>query len=164
IFRLPAGMAAQVRSPWLLLGVWALAGVLSLCGALTFAEMGGMFPRAGGQYVFLREAFGDRVAFLYGWSFFWVIQTGIIAAVAVAGAFFAYDGWNQSAFVAGEVRDPQRNVPRSMMLGVLVVMLVYLLANVVYLHVLPMGPIVHGGPGGGPTPTLASDVAKVLFG
>src|SRR5438552_17651009 len=84
-------MAREVGSPWLLLGVWVLCGLLSLAGALTFAEMGAMFPRAGGQYVFLRQAFGDRVAFLYGWTFFWVIQTGIIAAVAVAfSGFFAF--------------------------------------------------------------------------
>ena len=249
IFRLPSVMAEQLGSAWLLLGVWVLCGLLSLAGALTFAEMGAMFPRAGGQYVFLREAFGERVAFLYGWAFFWVIQTGIIAAVAIAfsgfvsfffpmtafhqqllamgvigvlslvnlvgvaygslvqnvftalkvaailalvalgfvltgasdsfsrpalpdgaggglvgavglamvAAFFAYDGWNQSAFVASEVKDPQRNVPRSAILGVLVVMAVYVLANAVYLWVLPFDQVVG-------TDTLAADAARVLFG
>ena len=251
IFRLPSVMAEQLGSAWLLLGVWALCGFLSLTGALTFAEMGAMFPRAGGQYVFLREAWGDRVAFLYGWTFFWVIQTGIIAAVAIAfagfvsffwpmaafhqqllamavigalslvnlvgvaygslvqnvftalkvgailalvalgfflaggsssfsgpaipadggagaglvgaiglamvAAFFAYDGWNQSAFVASEVKQPQRNIPRSAILGVLVVMGVYVLANAVYLWVLPFDQVVG-------TPTLAADVARALFG
>ncbi len=248
IFRLPSSMAAQVGTPWLLVGVWVLCGLLSLAGALTFAEMGAMFPRAGGQYVFLRQAYGDRVAFLYGWTFFWVIQTGIIAAVAtafagffavlvplsglqvklvamgviallsavnyvgvkygglvsnvftglklialaalvvagfvlvkgagnyampvvspstpnvvgavglaMAAAFFAYDGWNQSAFVASEIKEPQRNVPLSMLLGTLGVMLVYVLANLVYVHVLPFDQVSH-------TATLASDVAKVLFG
>lgn len=257
IFRLPAQMAAQLDSAWLLLGVWVLCGLLSLAGALTFAEMGAMFPRAGGQYVFLREAFGERVAFLYGWAFFWVIQTGIIAAVAIAfsgflgsfvpmtgfqqqllamgvilvlsainlvgvsygalvqnvftalkvaailslvalgfvltgaadglsrpvlpadaaggglvgaiglamvAAFFAYDGWNQSAFVASEVKDPQRNVPRSAILGVLVVMIVYVLATAVYLWVVPFDAIVAGGPDGAPTPTLAADAARILLG
>lgn len=249
IFRLPSTMAGQLGSAWLLLAVWVLCGLLSLTGALVFAEMGGMFPRAGGQYVFLREAFGDRVAFLYGWTFFWVIQTGIIAAVAIAfsgfvgfflpmtgfqqqllaigvigalsvvnlvgvsygalvqnvftalkvaailalvalgfflsgastsfaqpaipagtgvgivgavglamvAAFFAYDGWNQSAFVASEIKDPQRNVPRSAILGVLIVMVVYVLANAVYVFVLPFDQVVG-------TPTLAADVARVLFG
>lgn len=249
IFRLPAQMAEQLGSPWLLLGVWVLCGLLSLAGALTFAEMAAMFPRAGGQYVFLREAFGDRVAFLYGWTFFWVIQTGIIAAVAtvfaaflavfvpmdafaqrlvamalIAGlslvnyvgvkygglvsnvfttlkvgaiaalvllalvlaspssslsqpvlpagagvglvgaiglamssAFFAYDGWNQSAFIASEIKSPQRNVPLSMMLGVLTVMTVYVLANLAYVFVLPFDQVSS-------TPTLAADVGRALLG
>src|SRR5438552_17584429 len=86
-------MAREVGSPWLLLGVWVVCGLLSLTGALCFAEMGAMFPRAGGQYVFLRQAFGDRAAFLYGWTFFWVIQTGIIAAVATAFAGFLAFLW-----------------------------------------------------------------------
>jgi APA family basic amino acid/polyamine antiporter len=249
IFLLPSRMAGLVQSPWLLLGVWVLCGALSLTGALCFAEMGGMFPRAGGQYVFLREAFGDRASFLYGWTFFWVIQTGIIAAVAyafatflaflvpltgfqvklvaigligaltlvnyvgvkygavvsdvftglkvlaiaalvvlgfalarastsfaapvvpagagpslvgafglaMAAAFFAYDGWNQSAFVASEVKDPQRNVPRSAILGVLVVMLVYVLANAAYVFVLPFDRVQGTG-------TLAADAAQALVG
>ncbi|MFA5860772.1 MAG: amino acid permease [Candidatus Thermoplasmatota archaeon] len=248
IFLLPSSMARQVGSPWLLIGVWVLCGLLSLAGALTFAEMGAMFPRAGGQYVFLRQAFGDRAAFLYGWTFFWVIQTGIIAAVAtafstflsflvplsgfeikliamgiialltlvnvlgvrygaavsdvftglkllalaalivlgfvlarastsfaapvvpksttglvgafglaMAAAFFAYDGWNQSAFVAAEVKRPQRNVPLSMLIGVLVVMTVYVLANAVYAYVLPFDQMQA-------TTTLAADTAEVLLG
>jgi APA family basic amino acid/polyamine antiporter len=248
IFRLPSAMAAELGSAWLLIGVWVLCGLLSLAGALTFAEMGAMFPRAGGIYVFLRQAFGDRMAFLYGWTFFWVIQTGIIAAVATAfagflaflvplsplqvklvamaliaalsavnyvgvkygglvsnvftglkvaalaalvllgfalakgagnfsaplvnpatvglvgavglamtQAFFAYDGWAQSASVASEVRDPQRNVPLSMLFGTLGVMVVYVLANLVYVHVLPFSQV-------SATSTLAADVASVIFG
>lgn len=248
IFRLPSLMAGELGSAWLLIGVWILCGILSLTGALTFAEMGAMFPRAGGQYVFLKQAFGRRTAFLYGWTFFWVIQTGIIAAVAwafagflaflvpmslfaqklvamgviavlslvnwvgvkyggvvsnvfttlklsallglvllgfvlakgagnfaapavnpsttnlvgaiglaMAAAFFAYDGWNQSAFVASEIKDPQRNVPLSMLLGTLGVMAAYVLANLVYVHVLPFQAVAG-------TTTLASDVAKVLLG
>lgn len=248
IFRLPSTMAELAGSPWLLMLVWIVCGLLSLAGALTFAEMASMFPRAGGQYTFLREAFGKRTAFLYGWTFFWVIQTGIIAAVAtafagflsflvpmtafqtklvamaliallslvnyvgvkygglvsnvftglkvaaigglvvlgfvladastsfsmpalpegepnlvgslglaMAAAFFAYDGWNQSAFVASEVKDPKRNVPLSMLMGTLTVMAVYVAANAVYLWVLPFDQVVG-------TPTLAADVARVLLG
>jgi APA family basic amino acid/polyamine antiporter len=251
IFRLPASMAAQVGTPWLLLGVWVLCGLLSIAGALTFAEMGAMFPRAGGQYVFLREAFGDRPAFLYGWTFFWVIQTGIIAAVAfafagflsflvpltpfqvklvamglilllsavnyvgvrygglvsnlftvvklgaiaallvlgfvlaspstsfdlpivepnatgvvgavglaMAAAFFAYDGWNQSAFVASEIKNPQRNVPLSMILGTLTVMTVYVLANLVYVYVLPFDQVIATADTG----TLGAEVARAILG
>ena len=253
IFRLPASMAAEVGSAWLLVGVWVLCGLLSIAGALTFAEMAAMFPRAGGQYVFLREAFGGRTAFLYGWTFFWVIQTGIIAAVAfafagflsflvpmtgfqvklaaislilllsavnyvgvrygglvnnvftaakvgaiaalvllgfvlatgagnfdapalpqgaaplgvvasvgtaMAFAFFAYDGWNQSAFVASEIKDPQRNVPRSMILGTLTVMAVYVLANLVYVHVLPFDAITATAATG----TLGAETAEAILG
>lgn len=253
IFRLPAVMAERVGSPWLLIAVWVLCGLLSIAGALTFAEMGAMFPRAGGQYVFLREAFGDRPAFLYGWTFFWVIQTGIIAAVAfafagflsflvpladfqvklvamglilllsavnyvgvkygglvnnvftavkvgaiaalvllgfllargagnyaaplvpegvaggsvvasfglaMAAAFFAYDGWNQSAFVASEIKDPQRNVPLSMILGTLTVMTVYVLANLVYVHVLDYDAIVATSASG----TLGAETASAVLG
>src|SRR5687768_9818635 len=89
IFLLPATTAALLGSPGLVLLVWVVCGLLAITGGLTVAELGGMFPQAGGQYVFLREAFGPRVAFTYGWAFFWVIQTGIIAAVATAFAVFA---------------------------------------------------------------------------
>ncbi len=251
IFLLPSSIATLVPAPGMMLLVWVACGVLSLFGALTFAELGAAYPRAGGQYLFLKEIFGRRVAFLYGWTFFWVIQTGIIAAVAVAFALyvdvfwalgpfqvklvaialilglsavnylgvryggivgnvftiakvaailaivilgftladgtgelfspfvpaggattgslvsafgaamvlclFAFDGWNQSAAIASEVRDPQRTVPRSMLLGVLVVLAVYLLANLVYLHVLPIDAI-------GGTSTLGADVARVFLG
>jgi len=72
---------------WLLLA-WALAGLLTITGALCCSELATMMPRAGGVYVFLREAFGSAVGFLYGWTLFLVIQTGTIAAVAIAFAKF----------------------------------------------------------------------------
>ena len=84
IFRKPGVMAAQVGSPELLLGVWLLAGVVSLLGTLSNAELASMMPRTGGQYVFLRRAYGPFVAFLYGWALFAVIQSGSIAAVPFA--------------------------------------------------------------------------------
>src|SRR5436853_3125808 len=68
---------------WLVL-VWALAGVMTVLGALAYAELAAMMPQAGGQYVYLREAYGPLFGFLYGWTFFLVIQTGTIAAVGVA--------------------------------------------------------------------------------
>ncbi|MGZ8842639.1 MAG: APC family permease, partial [Pyrinomonadaceae bacterium] len=77
-----------VGSPGWLLVAWALAGVLTITGALSCAELAAMMPRAGGQYVFLREAYGPSIGFLFGWSLFLVIQTGTIAAVAVAFANF----------------------------------------------------------------------------
>lgn len=88
ILILPGIMLADVGSPTLVLLAWLLGAILTVAGALTFAELGTMFPRAGGQYVFLRESLGDRWAFLYGWSNFWVVQAGILAAVAVAFATF----------------------------------------------------------------------------
>ena len=68
---------------------WALAGVLTITGALCCAELAAMWPRAGGQYVFLREAYGPSIGFLFGWGLFLIIQSGTIAAVAVAFANFA---------------------------------------------------------------------------
>lgn len=88
IYRLPSSMMALVQDPAILVMVWIAAGAVAVCGALTLSELAGMFPRAGGQYVFLREALGRRWAFLYGWSMFWVIQTGIMAALAVVFAEF----------------------------------------------------------------------------
>lgn len=248
IFLLPSRMANDVGSPALLLAAWVVCGFVSLFGALTFAEMAGMYPRAGGQYVFLREAWGDAVGFLYGWTWFTVISTGIIAAVATAfalfvsvlfpltafqvklvamatilaltavnyvgvkyggavsnlftilkvaailalvvagftlaenpsnpfategfapaaglaggfglamlAAFFAYDGWVQATFVASEVKNPQKTVPRAMLIGTLIVMGVYVAATAVYLYVLPFGHVAS-------TSTLAADVARAVLG
>ncbi|HEX8708080.1 MAG TPA: amino acid permease [Pyrinomonadaceae bacterium] len=88
IFIVSAKSAALVGSPGWLLAAWGLAGVLTITGALCCTELAAMMPRAGGQYVFLREAYGPAVGFLFGWSLFFVIQTGTIAAVAVAFADF----------------------------------------------------------------------------
>src|SRR6266705_1352117 len=88
IFIVSAKSAALVGAPGWLLAAWAIAGVLTITGALCCAELAAMWPRAGGQYVFLREAYGPSLGFLFGWSLFLVIQTGTIAAVAVAFAKF----------------------------------------------------------------------------
>ncbi len=88
IFIVSADIARTVGSPAWLLGVWALTGVMTLLGALAYGELAAMYPKAGGQYVFLREALGPLVGFLYGWTLFVVIQTGTIAAVAVAFSRF----------------------------------------------------------------------------
>lgn len=249
IFLLPSQIAQQVPAPGLVLSVWVVGGLLSLFGALTFAEMGAMYPRAGGQYVFLREAYGNGAGFTFGWFNFWVNITGTIAAVAYAcaiylGVFwsfdpfqtklvaigviwfltlvnwfgvrhggvvgdlstiakvaailglvvlgfwlgdgtgqvltpllpadvaggalavgfglamvsvlFAYDGWASVTFVAHEIRDPQRTIPRAALLGTLIVMATYLLANAVYLHVLPLAAVAA-------SERLAFDVAATLF-
>ncbi len=88
IFIVSADIARNVGSSGYLLLVWALAGFLTIIAALSYGELTSMFPKAGGQYVFLREAYNPLIAFLYGWTFFLVIQTGTIAAVGVAFAKF----------------------------------------------------------------------------
>jgi APA family basic amino acid/polyamine antiporter len=88
IFIVSADMARQIGSPGWLLVVWLLTGILTVCAALSYGELAAMMPRAGGQYRYLREAYGPVVGFLYGWTLFTVIQTGTIAAVAVAFAKF----------------------------------------------------------------------------
>jgi basic amino acid/polyamine antiporter, APA family len=256
IFRLPASMMAKVQSPGLLLLVWVVGGLFTITGALTFAEMAGMFPQAGGQYVFLRESLGKKWAFLYGWTMFWVIQSGIIAAVAVvfgefnrilfgfdpvwvpafavgcivflslvnyvgvkfgglvnnlftvakvgallllvvlgfilgdpghstfgqeisgspAGgalfaafilamlqAFFALDGWPQAAYVAPEVKEPRRNVPRAMIMGVLAVTLVYIAATAVYIYLVPAGDFLTINDSGG-SKIISAEAARVFAG
>lgn len=88
IFIVSADMARALKSPGLLLASWILAAVMTILAALCYGELAAAMPRAGGQYVFLREAFGPLFGFLYGWTLFFVIQTGTIAAVVVAFAKF----------------------------------------------------------------------------
>ena len=93
IFIVSAEIAREVDSPALLIGAWAVAGFMTIVAALSYGELAAMMPRAGGQYVYLREALGPLWGFLYGWTLFLVIQTGTIAAVGVAfgkflGVFF----------------------------------------------------------------------------
>jgi APA family basic amino acid/polyamine antiporter len=84
IFIVSAEIAREVNSPALLVGAWVVTGFLTIVGALSYGELAAMMPRAGGQYVYLREALGPLWGFLYGWTLFLVIQTGTIAAVGVA--------------------------------------------------------------------------------
>ena len=88
IFIVSADITRSVGSAGWLILVWILTGVLTLTAALSYGELSGMYPKAGGQYVYLKEAFNPLVGFLYGWSFFTVIQAGSIAAVGVAFAKF----------------------------------------------------------------------------
>jgi len=84
IFTTSGFLAGELSHPLVLLGVWVAGGLLTLCGALTYAELGSMFPRAGGDYQFLKEAYGPLAGFLLGWLSFWVISPGSIAALAIA--------------------------------------------------------------------------------
>ncbi len=274
IFRKPGVMAAQIGSPLLLLGVWLLAGVVSLFGTLSNAELASMMPRTGGQYIFLKRAYGPFVAFLYGWALFAVIQSGSIAALAyvfaeyttrlvalpeaspslaafafhvpligdvapfkefgvkglaatvilvlttinylgvrfggvvqnvfsiakmgamvglaiavavtpgvgqlanltvvsstihptglawwaavaaaLQGAFWAYDGWQKITYIGGELKSPQRDLPRSLILGILLVTALYMLMSTVYAFVLPIDEMMQSR-------LVAADVAERCF-
>lgn len=232
IFRVPTSIAALVGEPWAILALWVAGGALALCLALLLSELAAMFPRAGGMYVFLREAFGDAVAFVYGWTYLlvnpaaWatiamacaeftgyfvpldetaqrlvamaiiavlcainVVSTrwgaaaqnvstgakfvmllalvglvfatadggggafaiaardGIVAPsmsawlLALVAVMWAFDGFAGFCALAGEVRDPQRNLPRALLLGVSSVTVLYLLVNAALLYALPVDRI-----------------------
>jgi APA family basic amino acid/polyamine antiporter len=253
IFTNPYVVAQQVHTPFLILGAWAVGGLIALSGAFIYAELSSQSSESGGQYVYLRDALHPLVAFGYGWSLLFVIQTGGMAAVAlifanhvfelvgarvtdlraallasaalavltiincigvragsvtqnvfmvlkliaiaalvafgltVAGpaqtaesaihagspvtlgqsliafgaalipAQFAYGGWQTACFVAGEVREPRRNLPRGLLFGVLGVIVVYLSVNYVCVHVL-------GAEGLAQTKTPASAVMRLALG
>jgi APA family basic amino acid/polyamine antiporter len=91
IFMTTGFIAEYLPSPGMILIVWLIGGFVALSGGVSFAELGAMFPKAGGQYIYLREAYGPLAGFLYGWGFFWVIEGGGIAALAVGfGEYFGY--------------------------------------------------------------------------
>src|SRR5580693_6431674 len=101
IFLTAKDIAGPLPHPMLFLLVWVIGGVVSLFGCAAFAELGSMFPESGGQYIYLREAYGDLVAFLYGWMLFSVANGGSIAALAVAAA--AYTGELVPAISQGHI-------------------------------------------------------------
>src|SRR6187551_3635013 len=98
IFIVSADISRNVGSAGWLVMVWVITAIMTIIAAVSYGELSGMFPRAGGQYVYLKEAYNPLVGFLYGWSFFSVIQTGTIAAVAVA--FAKFSGYFVPAFRA----------------------------------------------------------------
>src|SRR6266705_3705724 len=104
IFANPSEVAHRVHTPFLILGVWVLGGFIAMCGAFIWAELATRFPEAGGQYVYLREAYHPSVAFVYGWGLLLVTQTGGMAAVAVIFARYFREltgtDWNNSAIAA----------------------------------------------------------------
>lgn len=101
IFLKPGNIAAECGNFWLIISVWVFGGVLCILGALCFAELATMLPRAGGIYVYLREAYGQPVAFLYGWSEFLFSRPAAIGALAVAfvGSMSLALGWHNAAYV-----------------------------------------------------------------
>ncbi len=266
IFLTPGAIAAVLPRPALFLLVWVVGGLITLLACFAFAELGGMFPEVGGQYAFLREAYGETPAFLYGWMLFTVGGTGTVATLAVAFAeyfgamlpvfsirmgivtvagwtltrghivalvaiaaltlinvlglrrgatlqniatflkfgaiatfvvlgtligngtwshfhdvsssatqlttgnwqlfsavgvaliavFWGYDGWVYITWVAGEIKDPQRTLPRALVAGVIIVAVCYISMNVVYLYALPVGEIAG-------EQTIARAAAVALF-
>ncbi|HEX2076240.1 MAG TPA: amino acid permease [Longimicrobium sp.] len=247
IFRVPAGVAERVETVGAFSLIWVVGAVVALMGALTIAELAAMYPRSGGIYVFLREAYGPLPAFLFGWTELLVIRPSALGAIAMifaeyAGRLFgygpewvrwvaagailllglanirsvnwgavvqnlstaakvaaivglaaaafllgdggggalanpngmapaswagfglalvsvmwAYDGWADLTFMAGEVKDPGRTMPRAIIGGVLAVAAIYLTIVTAYLYILPMHEMA--------TSTLvASDVAQRIFG
>jgi APA family basic amino acid/polyamine antiporter len=265
IFLTAKDIATPLPQPMLFLLVWVLGALISLCACFAFAELGSMFPDSGGQYIYLREAYGDLTAFLYGWMLFAVANGGTIAALSVASAayagqvfpvvsqehvvvavagivvtrahllglllialltyvnvvglrwgallqnvstwtkftamaafvvlgfaigkgnwshfsshnaplslglsptqlisalgvgliavFWAYDGWVYITWVAGEVKEPRRNVPLAMVLGVLAVGVIYIAMNVTYVYALPMKEVAAHE-------TIAHAAAAALF-
>lgn len=262
IFLTAQDVAANTRSPFLFLAIWVIGMVITMLACFAFAEMGAMFPDAGGQYVYLREAYGEFVAFLYGWMLFTVgiggtnaalaagfslylgrafpvlatehavlligpfaftrghvvaliaiaLQTIINAfgvhkgailqnvatwvkfaaiggfvilglafghgswthyssslppaagtpqllsglGVALVAVFFAYDGWVYISWVGGEVKDPERNLPRALVGGMVLVGVIYLAINAVYLYALPMTGIAA-------STTVAQSAAATMF-
>ncbi len=268
IFIVAADISRQVNSPGLMILTWLVTAAMTLTAALSYGELAAAMPHAGGQYVYLREAFGPMWGFLYGWTLLLVIQTGTIAAVAVAfakftgvfapwisaenylfgrgrfglttqellaivvvlllswsntrgirtgavvqnvftfaktaallglvgfgflvgrnaaavyrnfgdfwpeggwlfpnirlvgvamvGALFSSDAWNNVTFTAAEVRNPKRNLPLSLALGVGIVSLLYIGCNFVYLNVLPLEAIQHA-----PEDRVATAAASAILG
>jgi APA family basic amino acid/polyamine antiporter len=268
IFIVSADISRQVASPGLMLMTWVITAVITMIAALSYGELAAMMPQAGGQYVYLREAFGPLSGFLFGWTLFLVIQSGTLAAVAVAfakfagvyvpwisahnrlagigpfgvssqqlvaitvlvllswvntlgvrtgarvqntftfakvgallglvflglavgshpqavsenfghfwgnadwsfttirlvgvamvGALFSSDAWNNVTFTAGETRNPRRNVPLALALGVGIVSILYISCNLVYLRNLPLEAIQHA-----PEDRVATAAASAILG
>ena len=280
IFIVSADITRNVGAAGWLVAVWLLTGFMTLTAALSYGELSAMFPKAGGQYVYLKESYNPLLGFLYGWSFFAVIQTGTIAAVGVAfskfagyffpslemtdanillqmgflkiypaqvlsiviivlltyintkgvqggkmiqstftitklaslfgligfgfllaskasiwdanwanawemktiasdnsttpifgvailgaiaasmvGSIFSSDAWNNVTFIAGEIKNPKRNIGLSLFLGTLIVTVIYISANLMYLSVLPLNEIANA-----PADRVAVAASNVIFG
>ena len=247
IFRTPSTVATDVGTLGAIALIWILGGVIALFGALTLAELAAIFPRSGGIYVYIREAYGPLPAFLFGWTELLVIRPSALGAIAVIfatytaslfgypesavrwiamvaiivlalanmrslllGAFISnlttgakvaalagvaliafafgdpatgalsgsftlaptswtgfglaliavmwtYDGWADLTFVAGEVKDPERTMPRALLLGTSIIIAIYLLVNLAYLYVLPINEMAA-------SPLVARDAATKIFG
>src|SRR5437870_697412 len=140
IFRTPAAIAQRVDDVPLFLLSWVLGGAVTLCGALTYAELATLFPRSGGIYVFIREAFGPLPAFLFGWAELLIIRPGAYGAISITSAAYTLR-------VLG--LDPAARA--------VTVVALYLAANLVYLHLIPIQQVKGAE-------LVAADVARMLLG
>jgi len=250
IFLTPAAMVRDLVAPVWVLAVWVLMGGMAVCGALVFGELASRYPQAGGVYVYLREAWGPRVAFLYGWKCFLVMDPGLTAALAagltsylpyvvaigpraqlgagiaiivglaliniagvrlgarvmallsvaklallavvmlagilapsgdwgrfvpliqrpagavpivgalagaIVSAFFSFGGWWDLSKMGGEVREPQRTLPRAIAYGVCIVTLLYVSTSVAFMYLVPLERVASGE-------TFAAQAGQALFG
>src|SRR5580700_9497599 len=129
IFIVSADMARQVGSVGWLLGSWVITGLLTIAAALAYGELAAMMPRAGGQYVYLREAWSPLCGFLYGWTLFMVIQTGTVAAVGVGFARYLGILWpriSESSYIIPPISVTSRyavSLSTAQLIGVLVIAL-----------------------------------------
>src|SRR6266536_2626602 len=126
VFIVAADISRQVQSPGLMIMTWVVTAIITMIAALSYGELAAAMPHAGGQYVYLREAFGPLYGFLYGWTLFMVIQTGTIAAVAVAfakytGVFFPWISAQNYLLGQGKV-----GVTTQQLLGIAIVVLLTL--------------------------------------
>jgi APA family basic amino acid/polyamine antiporter len=139
IFIVSAEMSRQIGSPGWLLVAWVVAGALTIAGALSYGELAAMMPQAGGMYVYLREAYGPLWGFLYGWTLFTVIQTGTIAAVAVAFARFSgviWPGISEESYIVSPIRISEHYAVSLSTAQLLAIVIIFLLtfANTRGLH------------------------------
>lgn len=111
IFTTSGFLAGELPHPWLFLGIWLIGGLLTICGALTYAELAGMYPLAGGDYQYLKAAYGRWAGFLLGWVLFWVINPGSIAALAIGLVSYL------SLFVPGLAAGPGKLLAVAVILG-----------------------------------------------
>src|SRR5439155_1113478 len=155
IFRTPASVAQRIDDVPLFLPAWVVGAVVVLCGALTYSELAAAFPRSGGVYVFVRESFGRLPA---GGMFVQRAAVGLSPfLLAMVAILWAYDGWADLAFVGGEVVNPQKILPRALLIGTGTVVVLYLSANLVYLYLIPIEQMKHAE-------LVAADVAKLVIG
>ena len=121
IFIVSADIVRQVNSPFLLLMAWGASAIITVFGALSYGELAAMYPTAGGQYVYLKEIYGKLTAFLYGWSLFSIIQTGTIAAVAVAFAKYAGVFWGGISAETHLIEIGTFSISSQQLLGVVII-------------------------------------------
>lgn len=128
IFLKPLKVAQALPSEWAIYAMWVGLGVVCLFGAFAYAELGALFPEAGGQYAFLREGWGRLVSFLYGWTFFWVINAGTVAALSLAFAenLLPYFGVDIAPIVA---EDGSKRAPPALLLAACAMIVVLALVN-----------------------------------